>query len=175
MSITVMNPAEFAEKCRDGAGYCLVDVRTPGEYDSGHADGAQLMPLPDFDPKKARERAGNRPLALICQSGSRAKKAAEACQQAGVECCVVEGGTEAWKAAGLPVARAAGKARTGMTIERQVRLGAGAMAAVGALLALVVHPLWAIVPLFVGCGLAVAGATGWCGLALVLARMPWNR
>ena len=54
-------------------------------------------------------------------------------------------------------------------------LTAGTLAAGGTALGVWVSPWFLIVPGFVGCGLAFAGATGWCGMAMLLGRMPWNR
>jgi len=58
---------------------------------------------------------------------------------------------------------------------RQVQIVVGSLAAIGAILALAVNPWFAILPLFLGCGLLFAGISGTCGMALLLARMPWNR
>ena len=85
---------------------------------------------------------------------------------------LVEGGTQAWMEAGLPVDRG----ETGvLSLLRQTQIAVGAVSAGGALLALAAHPWFALIPLVTGCGLLVAGLTGFCGLALVLAKMPWNR
>ena len=84
---------------------------------------------------------------------------------------MVEGGMDAWMAAGLPAVR--GESRV-LPLMRQVQLVVGGLGAVGAALALSVDVRWAWVPLGIGCGLVVAGATGFCGLAMVLAKMPWN-
>ena len=61
-----------------------------------------------------------------------------------------------------------------LSIERQVRIGAGALVAAGSLLSLV-WPAFIILPLFIGCGLVFAGVTGFCGLGLALKAMPWNK
>jgi hypothetical protein len=85
---------------------------------------------------------------------------------------LVEGGTQAWIDAGLPVNR--GNSRV-LPLMRQVQIVVGLLSAAGATLALAVNPYFVIIPLVIGCGLLFAGFTGHCGLALVLARMPWNR
>jgi hypothetical protein len=56
-----------------------------------------------------------------------------------------------------------------------VRIAAGAIAATGAILALVIHPLFALVPAFIGGGLVFAGVTDFCAMGLMLARLPYNR
>ena len=79
--------------------------------------------------------------------------------------------TDAWLAAGKDVVR--GKA--GMDLERQVRIAAGALVLVGTLLSLFVHPALIGLAIFVGAGLVFAGISNFCGMGLLLARMPWNR
>lgn len=153
----------------------LIDVRSPGEFAAAHVPGAQLMPLGELDIATFLSRRGDsdKPLYIICESGGRAKRAIEKFQQVGFNHCVlVEGGTEAWVAAGLPVNRGARKV---LPLMRQVQIVVGLLSATGATLALTVHPWFALIPLVMGCGLLFAGISGFCGLALVLAKMPWNQ
>ncbi len=153
----------------------LLDVRTPGEYDAAHVPKAKLIPLDELDAASfCRERGNNcTPLYVLCQSGGRAKKAVEKLERAGVQGCVlVEGGTQAWIDAGLPVTR--GESRV-LPLLRQVQIVVGFLAALGAALALTLNPHFALLPLVVGSGLLFAGLTGYCGLAMVLAKMPWNK
>jgi rhodanese-related sulfurtransferase len=153
----------------------LLDVRTPGEFAAGHVPGAKLIPLDELDPAAfARERGGSvAPVYVLCQSGGRARKAIEKLERAGVQGCVlVEGGTQAWLDAGLPVNRGESKV---LPLMRQVQIIIGLVSATGAALALAVNPWFAVLPLITGCGLLFAGITGYCGLALLLAKMPWNK
>jgi hypothetical protein len=109
---------------------------------------------------------------VVCRSGNRARQAAEKLKAAGVDSVVVlDGGLQAWERAGLPALRG----RKTISLERQVRIVAGAMVFTGTLLSLLVSPLWLILPGFVGAGLMFAGLTDWCGMGLLLARMPWNQ
>lgn len=85
---------------------------------------------------------------------------------------IVDGGLDAWKKAGLPILT---DRRQPLELQRQVQIGAGSLAFVGTLLGLVVSPWFLAVPLFVGSGLILAGVTGFCGMARLLARAPWNR
>ena len=87
-------------------------------------------------------------------------------------CVLVEGGTQAWIDAGLPVNRGESKV---LPLMRQVQITVGCLSAAGAALALAVNPWFALLPLITGCGLLFAGLTGFCGLALLLAKMPWNK
>ena len=88
----------------------------------------------------------------------------------------VEGGTAACDTAGMPVIRG----RKAMSLERQVRIAAGTLVAVGAALAafgpdVSWQRIGAGLAGFVGCGLVFAGVTDTCGMAMLLARMPWNQ
>jgi len=73
---------------------------------------------------------------------------------------------------GLPVVT---NRRQPMELQRQVQIGAGSLAFVGTLLGLFVSPWFLAVPAFVGAGLITAGVTGFCGMARILRRAPWNR
>jgi hypothetical protein len=58
---------------------------------------------------------------------------------------------------------------------RQVMLTAGAIVFAGVALGFFVNPIFFALSAFMGAGLMFAGATGWCGLAMLLKTMPWNR
>jgi rhodanese-related sulfurtransferase len=156
----------------------LLDVRTPTEFREVHAEGARLLPLDRLDPHAVMQSRGQslnghgeEPLYVICQSGNRARQAAEKFLAAGYANVVnVEGGTNAWAAAGLPVVRGA---KT-ISLERQVRIAAGFLVLAGSVLAYFVHPYFLALPAFVGAGLLFAGITDTCGMGLLLAKMPWN-
>ncbi len=121
---------------------------------------------------KPARGANSGPVYLLCASGIRATKAAEQLKRAGLDdVVVVEGGTNAWAAAGLPVVRG----RKTISIERQVRIGAGTLVLIGTGLGWFVHPAFFILSAFVGAGLVFAGVTDICGMAIVLAKAPWNR
>ncbi len=157
-----------------GEGIELLDVRTQPEYDAEHVACARLLPLDQLDVGAfLRGRGGSdRPLYIICQSGMRAGKAVEQFKQAGFQRCVfVEGGTQAWIEAGFPVER--GEAKV-LPLIRQVQIVIGLCTAAGAALALWVNPMFAWIPLFMGGGVLMAGLTGHCPLAMLVAKLPWN-
>ena len=83
----------------------------------------------------------------------------------------VEGGTQAWEQAGLPVVRG----KKTISLERQVRIAAGALVFLGTILGAAVSPYLLIIPGFVGAGLVFAGITDTCGMGMMLAKMPWNQ
>jgi rhodanese-related sulfurtransferase len=152
----------------------LIDVRTPAEYREVHIEFARNVPLDQLNPKAiAAERNGraNEPLYVICRTGSRAHQACEKLAAAGLNVVNVEGGTLAWDASGLPVAR--GKKM--ISLERQVRIVIGIVVLSSTVLAALVHPFWIGLAAFMGAGLIFSGITDFCGLALILGRMPWNQ
>jgi len=149
----------------------ILDVRTPMEFAEVHVPQAHNVPLDQFDP--ADFRTSPQPIYLLCKGGGRATKAAEKCSKAGIDnTVVIEGGTQAWIEAGLPVERSAVKV---ISLERQVRIAAGSLVLTGLILAWLVHPYFIILSAFVGTGLIFAGVTDWCGMGLLLAKMPWNK
>lgn len=167
-------PTISPQALRQSADKCLLlDVRTPAEFRERHIEGSILQPITRLDPEKVRRLAlGHDACVVICASGHRASMAAGKLRGAGVGAVtVLDGGVQAWEGAGLPVLR--GKAA--VSLERQVRIAAGTLVAVGCLLAYLAGPAWLILPGFVGCGLVFAGITDTCGMALLLARMPWNK
>jgi rhodanese-related sulfurtransferase len=169
----VLRPAEVAELAREQTNVRLLDVRTPGEYETVHISGAYNVPL-DTLGEHAREIRANvaDPIVLVCQSGQRARKAEEALKAAGLDNLhVLDGGVNGWVAAGLPVVRGGKK----LSLERQVRIVAGALAAVGGVLGAFVNPLFGLLAAFVGSGLVFAGLTDTCGMAMVLAKLSYNR
>ncbi|HEU4588979.1 MAG TPA: rhodanese-like domain-containing protein [Gemmatimonadales bacterium] len=169
---SVLSPAQLAEALATLPGARLLDVRTPGEYETAHIPGAYNVPV-DTLAEHAREiRTVTAPVILICQSGQRARRAEDALRSAGMaNLHVLDGGMNAWVAAGQPVSRGAKR----LSLERQVRIVAGALAATGAFLALLANPAFAILPALIGSGLVFAGVTDRCGMAMVLAKLPYNR
>ncbi|MCA9188535.1 MAG: rhodanese-like domain-containing protein [Pirellulaceae bacterium] len=153
----------------------LLDVRTPVEFREVHAVCARNVPLDELEPHAImRQRNGSaaKPLYVICKSGARGMQACRRFWDAGYTNVInVEGGTLAWDAAGLPVVRG----KEAISLERQVRIAAGGLVLLSSLLAMISSPYWAGLSAFVGAGVAFAGLTEWCGMALLLARMPWNK
>ena len=174
-AVRTVSPGEVSRLRRDQPGP-LIDVRTPVEFAQLHAQEARLVPLDRLDAEATlRESVASPddPLYVICRTGARGAKAAEAFRAAGHRNVVnVEGGTLAWDQAGLPVVR--GTSRV-ISLERQVRIAAGSLVLVGVLLGFLMHPAFFGLSAFVGAGLVFAGITDTCGMGLMLARMPWNR
>lgn len=169
----VLHPDELSAVLRERPRVRVLDVRTPGEYETAHIAGAYNVPLDTLGEHATEIRASvAEPVVLVCQSGQRARKAEEALSAAGMaNLHVLEGGMTGWAAAGHPVLHG----RKRLSLERQVRIAAGALAAAGGALALAVNPLFALIPTFVGSGLLFAGVTDTCGMAMLLAKLPYNR
>lgn len=171
-TINEITPVELAERAARGP-VDLIDVRTPAEYTEVHAGPAVSLPLDQLDAGRvatARQAPAGEPVYVICRSGSRGRQACERLQAAGCPAVNVAGGTLAWEQAGLEVVRG----RKTMSLERQVRIAAGALVLAGSALAFV-SVYFALVAGFVGAGLVFAGVTDTCGMGMLLARLPWNR
>lgn len=168
-------PTELQHQLTSQPDASVVDVRTPAEFSAVHVPQARNIPLDALDPQAllaAGAIKAGQPVFLLCHSGNRASRAAEKFVAAGFEqAVVVEGGTQGWEKAGLPVTR--GKAS--ISLERQVRIGAGSLVLLGVLLGWFVHPYFIGLSAFVGAGLVFAGITDWCGMGLLLAKAPWNQ
>ena len=153
-----------------GSQHTLVDVRSPREFEAEKVPGARNIPLGDLE-GHCESLSGSQNLVLLCASGMRAEKARALLAERGVVAQVLEGGVKEWSRQGLPLERGCS---VGISLERQVRIAAGTLAALGGFLALLVHPWFAALSAFVGCGLVFAGVTDTCGMALLLAKLPYN-
>ncbi|WP_084050863.1 rhodanese-like domain-containing protein [Deinococcus hopiensis] len=95
-----VSPQEGQKMVQEGA--LLVDVREPHEYAEVHAEGAQLIPLSEFETRFA-ELPKDRPLVMICRSGARSARAGGHLLAQGYSDVVnLQGGTLGWIDAGLP-------------------------------------------------------------------------
>jgi rhodanese-related sulfurtransferase len=169
MPIYNITPQEFRTRLAQEPDMKLIDVRTPIEYREVHIVGAQNVPLDQLD---AKAFSSEETLYLICRSGGRGTKACEKLLSAGHQKVFnIDGGTMACVEAGLTVVR--GKKM--MSLERQVRIVAGSLVALGVLLSLLVHEGFIGLSAFVGCGLVFAGITDTCAMGMLIAKMPWNR
>lgn len=157
----------------------LIDVREADEHARERIAGSTNLPLSSFRPSQLPVAHGQR-VVLHCKSGRRSSDALRLADTAdsplarfGVAAFSMAGGIEAWKRAGLAVE--VDRRAPAMSVMRQVQLIIGAGVLLGSILAYLVHPAFVGIAAFFGAGLVFAGATGTCGLAAVLARMPWNR
>ncbi|MBX6330126.1 MAG: rhodanese family protein [Pseudolabrys sp.] len=172
MSLPTIKPSD-ARRLLDG-GAILVDIREADEHAREKIPGARHMPLSKLDETEIAVHQG-KPVIFHCKSGARTlANASRLVGKLGPSCeaFVIEGGIDAWRKAGLPVVT---DRRQPLELQRQVQISAGSLALGGTALGLLISPWFFIVPAFVGAGLITAGVTGFCGMARVLMRAPWNR
>lgn len=166
-------PEEVQALAATNSDVLLVDVRTPGEYQTAHIEGSVNLPLDQVDAHLRRivADAGGR-IVLVCQSGGRAEQARHKLAEAGLpDVAVLTGGMSAWTATGAPVARS-GEAR--WALERQVRLVAGSIVLLS-VLASIWLPELRFVAGAVGAGLVFAAISNSCMMGMLLAKLPYNR
>lgn len=170
-TLTPVDPKTLAARLKAGSA-TLIDIREPDEFAREHIPGARSLPLStlqrghlDVEPK------GD--VVFHCKSGMRTN--ANCAQLAGHvdgEAYMLTGGLEAWKQAGLTVST---DRRAPLELNRQVQITIGALMLTGVALSVFVAPGFVVLPGILGAGLLTAGLTGWCGMAHLLAAMPWNR
>lgn len=173
-----VTPEALAALREQGAELKILDVRSASEYRDGHIPGASLLPLDQMNYETLVDQLGEpesrqqSPVYLTCHSGIRAQQGAVRLQNAGYRAvALVQGGTEGWKQAGLPIDRC-GEA---ISIERQVQIAIGGLLLMKVAAGFTVHEMFFLVGALIGAGLIFAGVTRWCGLARLVTMMPWNR
>jgi rhodanese-related sulfurtransferase len=182
MSGYTVIPAADVKKIPD-AHAVIVDVRTPLEHQTQRLlRPHEHMPLDQLDPRDFMLRRGldrEAPIYLLCRGGTRARAAAEKFMTAGYpNVHVIEGGIVACEGCGVEVSTGATGATAGtksISLERQVRIAAGALVVTGAALGYLLSPVFYLLSLMVGAGLVYSGVTDRCGMALVLTKAPWNK
>lgn len=169
MSLKTIAPQEARELIDQGA--VLVDIRSADEHARQHIAQARHLPMSDLQPGTLKVDA---PAVIFhCLSGNRTRlNAAALAACTDCEAFVLEGGLDAWSKAGLPVVRDSSQP---LELQRQVQIAAGSMVFLGVVLGVTVSPWFLALSGFVGAGLVFAGVSGFCGLARVLMKMPWNR
>lgn len=168
MSQKIISPKE-AKQILDNNEAILIDVREIGEYEAEHIDSAVNKPLSTFDKNEVEKLANGKKIIVQCLSG---KRASQACAKIdNIDAMVLEDGINGWKKKGFETV----KKGLGITIQRQVMIVAGLLILLGSLLTIYVDFNFIALPLFIGVGLIFAGLTGWCGMAILLNKMPWNK
>jgi rhodanese-related sulfurtransferase len=168
MSLPTIDAVRAKRLIDDGA--VLVDVREADERVREHVPGTRHHALSGLS---TIDTAGAKVVIFHCRSGARtAANASRLAGAAGCDAYVLEGGIDAWKKAGLPVAT---DTRQPIEIMRQVQITAGSLVVVGVVLGFWIAPAFFGLSAFVGAGLVFAGVSGWCGMAKLLGLMPWNR
>jgi rhodanese-related sulfurtransferase len=169
--IKSISASQLQEAIDRGERFQLIDVRSAEEYASGHVPCAVNLPMEQVE-ARLDDLHQHDPLVLICQSGNRAEITGGLLAPHRNDLVLLEGGTTAWESAGRPVVATRS---TRLPLMRQVQLVVGPLALIGSILALTLDSTWALLPAFIGAGLTMAGATGFCGMGALLGKMPWNR
>lgn len=167
----ILNPNHFKEELGSSKKKTLIDVRTVDEFKSGTIPDAICIPhdqiqdqVADFNPEED--------IYLFCGSGKRSAKACETLKAKGFKNITeLEGGFSSWSKQGLSCSRK----RKAISIQRQVMISAGFLISLGMALGCWVNNAFYFIAAFVGIGLFFAGLTGFCGMALLLEKMPWNK
>ena len=160
---------ELARQLESGA-IGVIDVREPIEFASGHIAGSLNVPLSRLHQADLPQG----PLVLVCQSGKRSAQGLHRLLERGHPHPVVDlaGGLPNWQQAGYPVRKLK---NAPLPLMRQVQITAGSLILLGLILSNTVAPGWIAITWFVGAGLCFAGISGFCGMARLLAAMPWNK
>lgn len=150
----------------------MVDAREHKEYLSEHIEGAVSASSPQAHIDELA-KAGDTKLVFYCLKGGRSKSACEQLlkQDPSLELYTLEGGIDQWIKKGNKVMSTGKKL---FPLDRQVQITVGSLLLISFFCGLYISPSFHIIPFFLGGGLLFAGLTGFCGLARVLTKMPWN-
>lgn len=168
----LIDPSELGAMLASSAPPRVLDVRTPGEFETVHIGGAYNVPLDLLrEHRDDIARHLDQDVVLVCRSGQRAAQAEEALRGVGLpNVHVLDGGMAAWEGRGLAVRRG----RSRWDLERQVRLVAGSIVLSSVLSSLVVPKLkWLAAG--IGGGLTFAAVSNTCAMGMLLAKLPYNR
>ncbi|MDF1827011.1 MAG: rhodanese-like domain-containing protein [Legionellaceae bacterium] len=151
----------------------VIDVREPGEHAAKNIPEARLCPLGALE-KKQLKLPQNKKIVMHCKTGKRGGLACQTLLDIYPELDIynLEGGIEAWEIAGFKINQSK---RWFLPLDQQVQLTIGVLLVLGSVLAYYVNPLFTLFTGFLGCGLTFAGLTGTCGMAKLIAKMPWNK
>jgi rhodanese-related sulfurtransferase len=150
----------------------VIDVRTPGEFETAHIAGAYNVPL-DLLREHRDEIIEHldEDVVLVCRSGQRAAQAEETLRRAGLtNVHILEGGITAWEAKGFAVNRGTQR----WDLERQVRLVAGSVV-LASIMGSVAAPKLKWVAGAIGGGLTFAALSNTCAMGMLLSKLPYNR
>lgn len=170
--LDTISPKDAYDKVAAGTAK-IIDIRDAGEYAELHIKGAQLIPAQvlEIHPVDA-----DKELIFTCRSGKRTEAARallervlQRAQQTSGH--ILDGGLQGWEKAGLPIVH---MPKAALPMFRQIQIAAGSLVLLGVIGSALWHPFY-LLTAFVGAGLVFAGLTGFCGMGLLLAKMPWNK
>jgi rhodanese-related sulfurtransferase len=169
---TTVDAATLRDLLTTGGDLRVLDVRTPGEFETAHIPGAYNVPLDLLREHRAELRAHlDDQVVLVCRSGARATQAGQTLAEVGLpNVKILDGGMLSWQHTDAPVNRG----RSRWDLERQVRLVAGVIVLSSVLGSLLLPGLQWVAALM-GAGLTVAALTNTCAMGMLLAKLPYNR
>ena len=166
MTVATLDPRTAAELIASGA--LLVDIRDADEHARERIASARNMPLSALGPIDTTA-----PLIFHCRSGQRTRlNASRLSEASGGLAYLLDGGIDAWKAAGLPTVV---DGKQPLDIMRQVQIIGGALVILSIVFGWLVSPFFLALGAGVGAGMVHAGITGSCAMTRLLAPLPWNR
>lgn len=150
----------------------LIDVREPAEFSTNHIQGATLLPLGKITSSDLPQT--EQKVVIYCQKGARGNSACVKVtdQDESVTVYNLMGGIEAWQNAGFDTQ--IGESST-LPLDRQVQLTIGGFVLLGSIATFAIDSAFIVIPALFGAGLLFSGATGKCNLAMIMAKLPWNK
>lgn len=172
MSVQSLSPNDVKQMVESRQAL-LIDVREPSEYREENIPNAVNIPLASINDQSIAALGVGKKLVFQCQGGKRSQEACRRIHALEGSVASLDGGIEGWKRAGFSTIGA--KPAAALPLMRQVQMTIGICILIGIFLAIFLSPVFLIIPAFMGLGLIMAGLTGWCGLARLMALLPWNR
>ncbi|WP_337264184.1 MULTISPECIES: rhodanese family protein [unclassified Serratia (in: enterobacteria)] len=173
MNVETITSQDAQQRLKQGAR--LFDIRDADEYAHEHIAQACLLSLSMIEKGEKPQPLCEQDVVIFhCQSGKRTAQNAAVLATAAspAKVYLLEGGINGWKQQGLEVVKDKNQP---LPLMRQVQIAAGSLILLGAALGYTLTPLFFLLPSFVGAGLLFAGLSGFCGMATLLAKMPWNQ
>lgn len=170
--LEMIPPRDALESAKSNEAVKFLDVRSPAEYSEEYIKGSINIPIDALGARANELAESGGEYIVLCRTGNRSAMAADMLMQSGIPSVkVLDGGMVRWTREKLPVVKGAKI----ISIERQVRMAAGAMILSGIILSRIAHPAFIILSIFVSCGLIYSGITDNCTLGLILMKLPYNK
>lgn len=172
----VISVAEALKKL-EGKEAFFLDVREIGEYAQGHIEGSLLLPLSECLVAQDFPHDAKKTCIVYCHSGVRSLQAVQKLSKLFPQQSFksLEGGILSWKRQTEHSIGAKSCSRQFFSVQRQIQIVAGILILSSMATGFFVDSTYFILTLFVGSGLLFAGLSGWCGLGILLSKMPWNK